>query len=310
MNVILIILGIILLFALITIAVGHYAFSIHPRPSTETPQSLGLAFKNIYFENDNREILHGWWIPFSGASKDSPAATLVLIHGWNRNCQRMLPFLDILKDLSLNFLVIDGRGHGENARNHFISQVGFAHDIISALDWLVLQPGVNVQKIGVLGHSIGAAAAMYATSLDTRIAAFIADSGYANPREIIHGYLRDYHIPYFPIGWLMEQYIQMRLRLFFNTIAPENAIRKITVPGLILHGTADRVVPYSNSDRILDGTDSSQIKRVTLDGSTHSDSTDHPEFAPAVRGFLSETLLTDSWISKGDLSDLSQHQMN
>jgi len=310
MNVILIILVVFLFFALLTIAAGHYAFSIRPRPSTKTPQSLGLNFQDVYFENDNREILHGWWIPFSAASKESPVPTLVMIHGWNRNSQRMLPFLDILKDLPMNFLVIEGRGHGENAKNHFISQVGFTHDIISALDWLVLQPSVHVQRIGVLGHSIGAAATIYATSLDTRISAFIADSAYANPREIIHGYLREYHIPYFPIGWLMEQYIQLRLRLRFNTIAPEQAIQKITVPGLIFHGTADQVVPYNNSKRILNSASSDKISRVTLDGGTHSDSTDHPDFAPALRQFLSNTLLAEPWVPKRNISNLSQNQLN
>ncbi len=310
MSLVLTIIAILAGFTLLTIGVGHYAFSIQPRASAETPESLGLSYQDVYFPNDNREVLHGWWIPFQEASKSSPTPTLILIHGWNRNCERMLPFLNLIKDLPLNFLVMEGRGHGENARNHFITQVGFAHDIISAIDWLALQPEVDVQRIGVMGHSIGAAATIYATSMDKRISAFIANAGYANPREIIRGYLKAYHIPYFPAGWLTQQYIQMRLGLTFNRIAPENAVKKVTVPGLILHGTNDPVVPYENSDRILKSADQKKITRVTLDGGTHSNSTDQPDFAPAVRQFLSDTLLTQTWAQETDLSDMNQNRMN
>ncbi len=280
-----IIAGILFLLTGITMLTGHFTFSITPRPSTETPESLGLPFTDIYLTNHNNEVLHGWWIQHPDTSADSPFPTMILIHGWNRNCERMLPYLDHLSDLPVNVLCIEARGHGANSKNHFISQVGFAQDIVSAINWLVLQPEVRVDQIGVLGHSLGAAAAIYASFLDKRISCIVADGSYAHPLEIIRNFLRGYHIPYYPLGWLMVQYIQLRLWITLNQIAPENVIRNLSPPGLLIHGDKDSVIPVRDGQHLLANA-SDNFELWIASNANHSNTAEHPKFQEVLHRFL------------------------
>lgn len=280
-----IIAGILFLVIGLTVLSGHFAFSITPRPSTETPESVGLSYTDIYFANHNNEVLHGWWIQHPDASAASPFPTIILTHGWNRNCQRMLPYLDHLAEFPMNVLCIEARGHGENRKNHFISQVGFAHDIVSAMNWLVLQPGVQVEQIGVLGHSLGAAAAIYAGFLDKRVSFIVADASYAHPLEIIRNFLRGYHIPYFPLGWLMVQYIQLRLWITLNQIAPENVIRHLPQPGLLIHGDQDSVVPVRDGQQLLANA-KDNFGLYIASSANHSNTAEHPKFREVLYRFF------------------------
>lgn len=280
-------------FILLTIGAGHYAFSITPRPSENFPDSLNMSYRDIYFRNNNKETLHGWWIPHPEKDSNTTCPTVVLLHGWNRNSERMLPYLEQLKELPLNLLVFEGRGHGENTKNRFISQVGFGQDVSAAIDWLVLQPEVDVRRIGVLGHSIGAAATIYATRKDLRIKTFVADSSYAHPREIISRQLDNLHIPFFPVGWLVQQYIQLRLGTTFDKVAPEAVIGKINQPGLLIHGDKDTVVPVDDAYRIQNNVQNN-ISLWVAEGYGHSNTTNHPDFGEILRNFLTRYLLNTS----------------
>lgn len=273
-----------------TILAGHFAFSITPKPSKQTPRDLGLNHRDVYFQNRHGTVLHGWWIPSDDASRDNPLPTVVMIHGWSRNCQRMLPYIRAIQSLPLNILVFEGRGHGENAKESFISQVGIADDINAAVDWLVLRPEVQLEKIGVIGHSLGAAATILETSRDKRISAFVADGSYANPLEVILGMMKEAHVPYIPFGWLMKHYIQLRLNTTFHKVAPQTVISKITVPGLLIHGDKDTVVPVEDSQRNLEHAPEN-IQLWIAEGCGHSDTYTHPEFATILRTFLKNALL-------------------
>ncbi len=306
MTIVIIFLTILLLLIGTVIGAGHYAFSIKPKSSSIDPTSLNLRFQDIYFQNYDGEVLHAWWLPADEGASRQRYPALVMLHGWNRNCQRMIPYLEHLHDFPVNFLVIEGRGHGENEKNRFISQVGFTQDLSAAINWLVIQREVDVSRIGVLGHSIGAAATINAVATDPRISTFIADSSYANPKEIITRMLQDKHIPFFPLGWLMQQYIQIRLGTTFDKVAPENVVTRISKPGLLIHGSKDEVVPINDLKRILHNC-GDNIEYWIADNRNHSNTTDHPDFPRVVRNFLKQTMLnpTDNEFNHADQDNYS-----
>lgn len=274
----------------VPILLGHIAFSVTPEPSRRNPDSLDLAYQDIHLRNDDGDMLHGWWIPHPSASEERPAPTLLFVHGWDRNCQRMLPYMRASRSLPVNMLAIDGRGHGENRKDHFITVVGLAEDISAALDWLVARPETDVHRVGVISHSFGAAAAILAASRDDRIGAFIADGSFANPADIMETAVTSRHLPYFPVGWLIKHYIQLRLNTTFQAIAPENNIGSVDVPGLLVHGGDDSVIPVGDSHRIFRNA-GENIRRWIAEGADHSDTTDHPEFSEVLHDFLSDALV-------------------
>ena len=70
-----------------------------------------------------------------------------------------------------------GASEGERGRVICLEQV---EDTRNALTWLAQQPGVDPTRIGVFGHSFGAAVAIYAAGVDQRIAATISSGGWGD----------------------------------------------------------------------------------------------------------------------------------
>ena len=70
-----------------------------------------------------------------------------------------------------------GESEGETARVLCEDQV---EDVKNAVTWFARQPYVDGEKIGVIGHSFGAAVAVYAGGVDKRIAAVISSCGWGD----------------------------------------------------------------------------------------------------------------------------------
>lgn len=298
-----IVLGVILVLALLIIYLGHRAFTIIPTPNVKTPESLGAKYQDVYYPNANQEALHAWWIPHSEAGEEHPSPTLILIHGWGRNAERMLNYYRVLSDLPVNFLIPDGRGHGQNSPNNFITQLGFSRDLIDALDWLVLKPEVDVRRIGIIGHSFGAAAALFTASIDKRLSLVVADSSYAHPFSVIKRKLKEYSIPMVPAGWLLKHYIQFRMRMTFDRIAPVESAKEIQSPGLLIHGNTDTVTPVTDSDQILTAS-GENFRRVIADGANHSDTIRDDEVIENLRNFITEHFLHPAAINNAEFNRL------
>src|SRR5947208_16543513 len=70
-----------------------------------------------------------------------------------------------------------GESQGARGRTICLEQV---EDTRAALDYLSRNENVDTRRIGVIGHSFGAAVAVYAAGLDSRIAACVSTVGCGN----------------------------------------------------------------------------------------------------------------------------------
>lgn len=61
----------------------------------------------------------------------------------------------------------------------------FAEDIAARLAWLRLQPDIEVEQIALLGHTVGAVAALLHASHHHDGRAVVRLSGFAYPREVM-----------------------------------------------------------------------------------------------------------------------------
>jgi len=105
---------------------------------------------------------------------------IVLMHGFAGDRLSLSSLARRLADAGYAVLAIDARGHGEN-RNRFArgwarSDV-FAADLAAAVDWLRLSPFVDGERIAVMGHSMGAGAALDFASRDSGLDAAVLISG-------------------------------------------------------------------------------------------------------------------------------------
>jgi uncharacterized protein len=117
-----------------------------------------------------------------GAPPAGRAAFLVL-HGFgsNKDGGTALIAAKMFAGLGYAALRFDMRGcgesEGERGRVICLEQV---EDTKSALAYLASHPGIDPSRIAVMGHSFGAAVAVYAAGVDGRFAACIATGGWGD----------------------------------------------------------------------------------------------------------------------------------
>lgn len=183
--------------------------------------------------------LKGW---FSAAAEPNGAA-VVLAHGYVGNGAMMEPYARFLLDAGYHVLLFDFRAQGGSGGE--ISTIGWRErlDVLAAAHYLAARPEVDPERIGVLGVSMGGAAAIGAAAEDPILKAVVADSAYADFHEVIRrfGY---FSIRGTPIHWTWGELYRLGGRIWTGEdlaeFKPVELIGQIAPrPVLIVHGELD-----------------------------------------------------------------------
>ncbi len=221
---------------------------------------------------------------------DGSYPTIILVHGWGRNVERMLPYIIKLSQQSYNLLVFDSRNHGSSDKDKTSTMKKFAEDISASIDFIHSKLDQVNSKIGVLGLSIGGAAAIYASAHDDRIKSVIAVGAFANPLDVMKLQLNKRNVHFYPVGWLLLNYMQLILGLKFNDIAPENHIDKTDASLLLIHGTEDATIPLSHAERLKSNSKPDKTELWVIPGKGHSDCHLETGFWEKIILFLNKSL--------------------
>jgi len=228
-----------------------------------TPQRCGLAYREVSIPGANGKRLFGWFIAAAG---NAPGPAVAVLHGWGGNAEMMLPLAAPLHGAGYAVLLFDARNHGRSDGDSFSSMPRFAEDLEHALDWLARQPGVDAARVAVLGHSVGAAAALLVASHRRSLAAVVSIAAFAHPDGMMRRLLASHHIPYVPLGWYVLRYVQRVIGHRFSDIAPCNTIRKISCPVLLVHGAEDATVPVKEAEMIYANRCGDHVRLLILAG--------------------------------------------
>jgi pimeloyl-ACP methyl ester carboxylesterase len=123
-----------------------------------------------------------------GAGERRPA--FMVLHGFGSNMQagNVLKPCAMLNELGYATLRFDmpgcGESEGEKGRLICLEQVGA---VSAALGLLAQHPRIDPARIGVIGSSFGAAVAVYAGAVDTRIAAVVSSGGWGHGERKFRG---------------------------------------------------------------------------------------------------------------------------
>ncbi|MCF8015425.1 MAG: lysophospholipase [Chromatiaceae bacterium] len=248
----------------------HLGFRAPRVPAIGSPADLGLAFDSVRFPTLRGRFLRGWLLPAADATR-----TVIILHGWGSNAEQMLPLAQPLHQAGLNVLLFDARNHGASDGDSFSSLPRFAEDLGAAINWLQRQHPSRSAWIAVLGHSVGAGAALFEATRNPRIATVISIGAFADPAQLTERYLARLHLPSFIVE-LTKRYVEWVIGHRFATIAPVNSIRRVPCPVLLVHGDQDRTVPIEDAKRIAAAADPTRVKLFVVAGAGH-DSVDKIE---------------------------------
>lgn len=212
-----------------------------------TPSDIGLQALELRLPTANGKCLFGWFVAAPGSA---PRPAVVVMHGWGANAGLMLPCARPLVEAGISVLLLDARCHGASDDEAFTSMPRFAEDMAAGLDWLRHDPGVDGRRLAVLGHSVGAAAALLCASQRSDIAAVVSLAAFAHPQEVMRRLLAEQHVPYVPLGWYVTRHVQRVIGHRFDTIAPLATLPRVRCPVLLVHGRDDHTTPFSDAERL------------------------------------------------------------
>lgn len=220
-----------------------------PKSTTQgqQPADLNLPARPVRIPGTLGMTLFAWFIP---ANSPGPSKAIVLLHGWGGNASTLLPAALTLHHAGYAVLLPETRNHGRSDRRGYSALPSFAEDLNCALDWLSSQPEIDSDQLVAMGHSVGAAAVLLSASQRHNLRAVVSISAFAHPEQVMQRWLAEWHIPYRPIGWLVNRYIEKVIGARFCNIAPIQTLPSIHCPVLLLHGLQDTTVPVEDAHRL------------------------------------------------------------
>lgn len=274
---------------------------LHPKRTLpqSTPADLDITnWEEVQFCSVDGLRLSGWFIP-PDPGKDG--ATLIFVHGLGGNRAELLTEAVTLAYYGYGALLFDLRNHGTSQGQ--ITTLGFSEveDVCGAVQFLGSRPEVNPQRIGVVGHSMGAVAAIRAAARIPQIRVVVAESAYTSLRDnIAQGLVAKTGLPPFlfaPIMiWLGERATGVKV----DQVSPIRDVPKISPRAvLFLHGKRDQIVDSENSRRLYAAANEPKSLSV-LDHSGHSGllRSDTVAYNGHVVSFLERYLRCDSKTSE------------
>jgi len=255
----------------------------------EAPSGRFGVAAEVHLPTRNDKTLTGWFV---AATSQAATPAVVVMHGWGANASLMQGCLEPLHAAGLAVLLLDARCHGRSDGESFTSLPRFAEDIEAGLMWLQRQPQVDPKRLAVIGHSVGAGAALLAATRRSEVQAVVSISAFAHPHEVMLRYLASYCIPYPVVGWYVLKHVQQVIGARFDAIAPLHSISQVNCPVLLVHGREDEMVPLDDARRLNAAGPVGRVRLLEVAG-RHDLSTALDEHLPEITDFLHQALQKD-----------------
>ncbi|MGD9329773.1 MAG: alpha/beta hydrolase [Desulfobacterales bacterium] len=264
-------------YALLTLALT-YLVQKYPRNPVVDPPDWGSR-EDLRLKTAQGGTIEVWRVVPEGPS----CGTLLFMHGWGRNRDRMVGRARIFARFGLTTVMLSARDHGDSSPSPMMNIMKFAEDIETVLDWLK-------EPVLLYGHSAGSGAALIAAVRNPgRIKLLFLEAAFADTREALR-HLYTWASPFF--GRACGPMILFWMNLFYRgrlrRVTPCRLAGEIEVPVMLIHGEKDRRFPLRFAHRLQKCFIRTPAILYVAPGARHSTSATTPGYASAVRRFLEQ----------------------
>lgn len=183
------------------------------RVGGSAPSGHGLNCREVSFDSADGLKLDGWYVPSRNG------AAVILVHGYGGNRLAMLTHARALAQSGYGVLLYDMRAHGNSEGRLFAGGRDAPADVLGAVAYLRRRLEVRLDRIGVLGVSMGGQVALRAAACAEEIRAVVADGpGPVGIKDIIP--------PVTAVGWfyLPLQPIYGKVLTWYTRVAPPDPL--------------------------------------------------------------------------------------
>jgi pimeloyl-ACP methyl ester carboxylesterase len=264
--------GLVLLVLLVIITyavwIAHKMTLMERVPVSGHPSRLDLEWKDVVFRSRGDEVLlSGWYL-----STEEDDQCIILLQGTHHHRNdpsiRALQLGRDLVDCGFSVLLFDFRARGQSAGIRSSEGDREQWDLLGAIDY-VMGRGIPVERIGLLGFSLGAGVAILVAAQEPRIPAVVSDSGFLDyMMDLRRLYIGSFRLP----AWFAN-FVALAGRVFFNAdfgkVRPAQVVGEISQPIFFIHGQDDLVVPVEESRELHIISDNQEDRIWIVPGAEH-----------------------------------------
>lgn len=248
--------------------VGAAAYRAGSESAAPAPRKIGsppsgFAAEAVAFESPSGSRIVGW---LKRGAKGRGA--VMLMHGIRGSRLQMLERAGLLAEAGLSVLLFDFQSHGESAGTAITFGYREARDARAGFDFL--RRALPGERIGVIGMSLGGAAAVLAESpIDAD--AMVLEAVYGTFDEALSNRMQMQAGAFADVASAVLR-VQIRPRLGFDPaeLRPADRISRNRSPLLLVAGSADRHATMAETRRIFANANSPKDLWI-VDGAPHTD---------------------------------------
>ncbi|MDB6077368.1 MAG: peptidase [Akkermansiaceae bacterium] len=196
--------------------------------------------------------------------------TAYLFHGLGNSKEQMLPTARRLSDAGFRCVAWDSRGHGKSGGvriSYGIREVDDARRVIA--EGRKRDHGRRGTEV-IWAYSMGTAVALQTLPYLPEVKAAVLLAPIADLGGVIrYQASANYHGSLTPLLPLVRADIRSTAGFDPNQVRPVDALRLTKCKLLLVHGGQDRVIPPSQSQKLLDASAPGQSRRVLIPGFLH-----------------------------------------
>jgi pimeloyl-ACP methyl ester carboxylesterase len=246
-----------------------------------TPAALGLPYTNVVLRAEGMPLA-GWHLPAS--SPERPV--VMLCHGLGANKQNFLPMARLVHGLDFNVLIFDFRGHGDSGGRTVTFGYKESDDVQAAVAYA--RAAHPTSKLYGLGYSMGGSALIKLAAEQGGFDKIVLDCTFARAEHIaLHSMLWFFGPLKRPIWHTGRAWGQLFSGVDVGQHNPEEHIGQIRCPIFLIHGSADTLIPATESQRLLAAAGQGTQLWI-VEGAGHLEAVGDPEYRARLQSFFEQ----------------------
>lgn len=259
---------------------GCSSFFYHPRPwPYDLPELHGLEYENRFFSSTDDVVLNGWYIKGEKWEGEGNRPFVVFFHGNAQNQSAHFRALLWALKRGVDVFIFDYRGYGASSGRP--SPEGLYDDSLVALDFArdLYQDNKKSRQLGkfiVFGQSLGGNVALRAARdwQGRELIDFVAiDSSFYSYDDVAQA-VSSRFAPLAIFSPIISWFISDRY-------SASEAAGELSAPILVIHGTKDNIVPFSQGRALFESLEEQREKwfwKVEGAGHTQVFHSDYKEY--------------------------------
>ena len=217
------------------------------RPLDRTPADFGLDYLDVKVTSNDGFTLSGWFI------ESRNGAVILMQHGYKWDRMGHLEEAGMLSRAGYGVLVMSVRSHDVNPGERITFGVEEVKDLDAWYRYALELPGVDPQRIGIVGDSLGGSLAIQYAAANAGIAAVVAHSAFSSLQDTIETSIRHFTgLPPFPFAPMISFWAEQETGIDIGAIDAKRWISEISPrPVFIIHSLDDQVISPGSGELLF-----------------------------------------------------------